>query len=117
MVEWQSQAGWIGSPARLRAWRTAADHAHGKVQFVLSLPSNAPKAARVRLGNDKFVVRPGQQVPVGCVSKHWPVRIGISGNNVMQDTRGRDVTVRLTHIRVSSTTTPANARLRCSAES
>jgi hypothetical protein len=45
------------------------------------------------------------------------VRIGISGNNVTEDARGRDVTVRLTHIEVSSTTTAVNARLRCNAES
>jgi hypothetical protein len=117
MVEWQSQAGWVGTPARLRAWPTRTEHGHGKVRFVLALPSSAPKAARVRLGKQKFVVHPGQQVPVACVSKHWPVRIGISGNNVTEDARGRDVTVRLTHIEVSSTTTAVNARLRCNAES
>ena len=117
LVEWQSQAGWIGTPARLRAWPTPTEHGHPRVRFVLSLPSTAPIAARVRLGDQKFVVHPGQQVPVACVSKNWPVRVPITGNNVMQDTRGRDVTVRLTHIRVSPSAAAVNATLRCTAES
>ena len=54
---------------------------------------------------------------MACVSKNWPVRVPITGNNVMQDTRGRDVTVRLTHIRVSPSAAAVNATLRCTAES
>lgn len=117
LVERQSEAGWIGSPARLRAWPTPTQHGHPRVRFVLSLPSSAPVAARVRLGGTKVTVHPGQQVPVACASNHWPVKVNISGNNVTQDAAQRDVTVRLTHIRVSPAAVAVNAPLRCTAES
>ena len=53
------------------------------------------------------------QVPVACSSKQWPVDVAIKGKSVMQDARGRDVTVRLTHIRVSPAATAATVPLRC----
>jgi hypothetical protein len=115
LVEWQSQAGWIGSPGRLRAWPTAAQHGHPRVRFVLSLPSSAPVAAKVHMAKQRFVVHPGQQVPVTCVSKQWPVDIGIRANDVTQDARGRDVSVRLTRIRVSPAAKAVIGPTRCSA--
>jgi hypothetical protein len=55
-------------------------------------------------------------VPVACVSKQWPVSVILDGNLVTQDSRGRDVTVRLTNIRVSPAATAVSAP-RCSTES
>lgn len=116
LVEWQSQEGWLGKPSELRAWPTPTQHGHPRVRFVLSLPSDAPVAGRVRIGSQKFVVRPGQRVPVACASKHWPVSVVIDGNLVTQDSKRRDVTVRLTNIRVSPAATAVSAP-RCSTES
>jgi hypothetical protein len=116
MVEWQSQSGWLGTPSRLRAWPTPAQRTgHPRVAFVLSLPMSAPTAAHVHLGSKRIVVRPGQQIPVACTQKLWPLRINITGNAVTQDARGRDVTVRMRQITVSSTAAAVGAPLRCTA--
>jgi hypothetical protein len=117
LVEWQSSANWLGSPATLRAWPSPAQHGYPRARFVLSLPHGAPKAARIHVGGTKLVVHPGQRVPVVCSSKHWPVKVTISGNVVTQDKRGRDVTVKMTALQASPAATPVRTPLRCSAES
>lgn len=112
LVENQTPDGWLGPVARLQAWASAP---RPRVRFTLSLPSGAGKTARVWLALRRFVVAPGERIPVTCASSTWPVKVIFAAERSAPVLSEDLSNVRVTNVRIVPGGPAVSGSTRCSA--
>jgi len=114
LVENQLSTGWLSPYSWLRAWPSSlTTKTSPVVQFTLSLPVGGSRRVHMQLDNQSFVVDSGSALRLTCRSRKWPFNLLLVSNDVAPDSLGRPVTVKLTHLTVTSG--PVNAAAGCSA--
>jgi hypothetical protein len=113
LVENQLSTGWLSPYTRLRVWPGGPTGGGSRARFTLSLPPDAPHRARMSIGTRKFVVHPGEHVPITCVSPKPSLRVILYSPDPIPDRLGRPVTVQMSGVDVSHDSA-APGQSRCS---
>jgi len=104
--------GWLAGNGAIRAWPLMRSNAV-RVSFTLSVPRSRPKAVLMRLGRQRFTIRPGRQVSIACTSGSGPVTLRYSARNVVFDRQLRFVSALLGRLEVADAPPTTGPATRC----
>lgn len=109
LVENLLSTAWLSPFSRLRAWPNGDADRSPEVRFTLSLPPIGNRQVHAQLGSQVVVVGTNSPLHVTCRAARWPLKLIIASNDVVPDSLGRPVSVRMTNISVGHTSSHVGA--------
>ena len=104
---------WLSSNGRLRAWpvrpRTGV-----RLQFRLSLPRTWPQGTSVKLGDQTFILHPGEFADITCNSRRGPLDLPFAADATHVTKDFRQLSVLLTAIKISDHRSSTSTDATCS---